>query len=47
MPIPELRADGYLPEGLLFATEAEVEAAFGTMNVRRQTLMRLLSYFLQ
>jgi len=47
MPIPELRPDGYLPEGLFVATEAEVEAAFGTVNVRRQTLMRRLSYFLQ
>ena len=46
-PIPELRPDGYLPEGLFVATEAEVEAAFGTVNVRRQTLMRRLSYFLQ
>ena len=36
--IPELRPDGYLPEGVLFATETEVEAAFGTGNVRRQTL---------
>jgi hypothetical protein len=47
MPIPELRPDGYLPEGLFFATEAEAETAFGTVNVRRQTLMRRLSYFLQ
>jgi hypothetical protein len=47
IPIPELRPDGYLPEGLFFATEAEVETAFGTVNVRRQTLMRRLSYFLQ
>ena len=47
MPIPELCPDGYLPEGVLFATETEVEAAFGTGNVRRQTLMRRLSYFLQ
>ena len=47
MPIAELRADGYLPEGLYFATETEVEALFGTENVRRRTLMRQLSYFLQ
>jgi len=47
MPIPEVRPDGYLPEGLFFVTEAEIEAAFGTVNVRRQTLMRRLSYFLQ
>jgi hypothetical protein len=47
MLIPELRPDGYLPEALHFATEAEVEAAFGTSTVRRQTLMRRLSYFLQ
>src|SRR5262245_10827826 len=47
MPIPELRPDGYLPEGLFFATETEIEAAFGRVNIRRQTLMRRLSYFLQ
>jgi hypothetical protein len=47
MSIPELRLDGYLPEGLHFATETEIEAQFGTANVRRQTLMRQLSYFLQ
>jgi len=47
MPIPELRPDGYLPEGLHFATETEVETLFGRTNVRRQTLMRQLSYFLQ
>lgn len=46
MPIPALRLDGYLPEGLHFATEIEIEARFGTANVRRQTLMRQLSYFL-
>ena len=43
----ELRPDGYLPEGLHFATETEVEALFGTTNMRRRTLMRQLSYFLQ
>lgn len=47
MPIPELCPDGYLSEGLHVATEAEIEAAFGTVNVRRRTLMRRLSYFLQ
>ncbi len=47
MPIPELRPDGYLPEGLFLATETEVEAVFGRVNARRQTLMRWLSYFLQ
>ena len=47
MPIPELRPDGYLPEGLFLATETEVEATFGRVNVQRQTLMRRLSYFLQ
>src|SRR4029450_3831792 len=47
MPIPEVRPDGYLPEGLFFATETEIEAAFGRVNVRRQTLMRRLSYFMQ
>lgn len=47
MPIPGLRSDGYLPVGLHLATEADVEAAFGRTTVRRQTLMRRLSYFLQ
>jgi hypothetical protein len=40
MPIPELRLDGYLSDGLHFATEAEVEIAFGTSTMRLQTLMR-------
>jgi len=31
MPIPELRPDGYLPEGLFFATEAEVERTFDSL----------------
>ena len=47
MPTAELRPDGYLPEGLHCATEAEVEALFSTANMRRRTLMRQLSYFLQ
>jgi hypothetical protein len=33
MPVPEWRPDGYLPEGLHFATEAEVETAFGVLTL--------------
>lgn len=36
--IPEFRADGYLPEGLHVATEAEVTFRFGSGTSQRQHL---------
>ena len=36
--IPEFRQDGYLPEGMFLATEAEVTFRFGTSNRRRRRL---------
>lgn len=36
--IPDSRPDGYLPEGLYAATEAEVTFRFGTSTRRRQRL---------
>jgi hypothetical protein len=40
--IPDFRSDGYLPDGLHLATEAEVVARFGTSTRQRQRLaMRL------
>lgn len=37
--IPEFRSDGYLPEGLYRATEAEVTFRFGGPGRRRQRLI--------
>jgi hypothetical protein len=37
--IPEFRHDGYLPEGLFLASEAEVTFRFGTSNRRRRRLV--------
>lgn len=43
--IPDFREDGYLPEGLHLATEAEVTFRFGTNTARRQRLaLRLLRW---
>ena len=36
--IPDLRHDGYLPEGLHLATEAEITFRFGTSTVQRRRL---------
>ena len=36
--IPDFRDDGYLPEGLHLATEAEVTFRFGTATARRKRL---------
>lgn len=36
--VPDFRDDGYLPEGLHVATEAEVTFRFGTSTSRRQRL---------
>jgi hypothetical protein len=37
--IPPFRGDGYLPEGLHLATEAEVTFRFGTIGRRRRRLV--------
>ena len=37
--IPDFRNDGYLPEGLFLASEAEVTFRFGTSNRRRRRLV--------
>lgn len=38
--IPQFRTDGYLPEGLHWATEAQATFRFGTQNRRRRRLIR-------
>jgi hypothetical protein len=45
--IPEFREDGYLPEGLHVATEAEVTFRFGTGNPRRRRLILRLRRWLE
>ena len=37
--IPQFRVDGYLPEGLYLATEAQVTFRFGALNRRRRRLI--------
>jgi len=37
--IPDFRQDGYLPEGMFLASEAEVTFRFGTTNRRRRSLV--------
>ena len=37
--IPEFRQDGYLPDGLFLASEAEVTFRFGTANRKRRRLV--------
>ena len=37
--IPDFRADGYLPEGMYLASEAEVTFRFGSSNRRRRRLI--------
>ena len=39
MPIPVFRPDGYLPEGLHFATFEEIALCFGTSTSHRQYLL--------
>lgn len=47
MPIPEFRADGYLPEGVHPATEAEVLFRFGSSTPRRRFLALRLRRWLE
>ena len=37
--IPDFRQDGYLPEGMFLASEAEVTFRFGTSNRKRRRLI--------
>jgi hypothetical protein len=46
MPIPDFREDGYLPEGLHKATEAEVLFRFGSPTRRRRQLALRLRHWL-
>jgi len=45
--IPEFRDDGYLPEGLHIATEAEATFRFGTATRRRRRLIFRLRRWLE
>jgi len=45
--IPPFRPDGYLPEGLYLATEAEVTFRFGASNVRRRRLVLRLRRWIE
>ena len=45
--IPEFRDDGYLPEGLHVATEAEVTLRFGTATSRRRRLASRLRRWIE
>jgi hypothetical protein len=46
MPIPEFRADGYLPLGVHQATEEEIAVRLGSTTARRQALMERVSDWL-
>jgi hypothetical protein len=46
MPIPDFREDGYVPEGLHQATEAEVLFRFGSPTRRRRRLALRLRHWL-
>src|SRR5436190_1131322 len=45
--IPPFRADGYLPEGVYLATEAEVIFRFGSSSPRRRRLVLRLRRWLE
>lgn len=45
--VPDFRADGYLPEGLHLATEAEVTFRFGSASPRRRRLVLRLRRWLE
>ena len=47
MPIPEFRTDGYLPEGVYQATEAEALFRFGSSTPRRRYLALRLRRWLE
>jgi hypothetical protein len=45
--VPDFRHDGYLPEGVHMATEAEVTFRFGSSTVRRRRLVLRLRRWLE
>jgi len=45
--IPQFRSDGYLPEGLFLASEAEITFRFGTLNAHRSRLVLRLRRWIQ
>ncbi len=45
--IPEFRQDGYLPDGIYRATEAEITFRFGTSSRRRKRLILRLRRWIQ
>ena len=45
--IPDFRSDGYLPEGIYIATEADVTFRFGSPSTRRQRLILRLRRWLE
>jgi hypothetical protein len=45
--IPELREDGYLPDGVYLATEADVTFSFGSWTARRRRLILRLRRWLE
>lgn len=45
--IPEFRSDGYLPDGLHIASEAEITFRFGSSGARRRRLALVIRRWLQ
>src|SRR5215212_3107509 len=45
--IPECRADGYLPEGVFAASEAEVTFRFGSANRKRRRLVLRVRHWIR
>jgi len=45
--IPEFRDDGYLPEGLHLATDAEITFRFGTASTKRRRLILRLRRWIE
>jgi hypothetical protein len=45
--IPAFREDGYLPEGMYLASEAEVTFRFGTLNRKRSRLVHRVREWVQ
>jgi hypothetical protein len=45
--IPDFRRDGYLPEGVFLATEAEVTFRFGSANRKRRRLILRVRHWIR
>jgi hypothetical protein len=45
--IPDFRQDGYLPEGLFLASEAEVTFRFGTETKKRRRLVHRIRHWIR